>query len=383
MGQSGGSRVVCSCRLTMRLPYLPSLLLVVTILPVTLAEPDVFGDYFDDGMKLVDISQDAALRSCLSDGKTADKTMASYDGCYGQGYDFDDLAKAGGDDDGLPDELEEKEGCFYKKMGWVSEDNVMDEAAIAADMEGLENEIQEQFNDDVGTCVAWSGNFGERRKREAGMEVQGESQDKEVVPGLMDTGRRAMGWVKKLVRKVRSPGKNQRNPKQKKPKCNKKNGKCKDRKKKKNGRRVRGRKNKKAPKKKKSGRPSTSKRRKKNKENKNSKKPNGNDARRRRRRKNKTKKSGPKKSGKDKKKTGKPNGNGSKRGRSRKNGKQKKGGKKGGKKNNKEDTEGSRKRSGKKKNDKSLPETVYNKLWCIDLAIEQALEKCVETKIQN
>jgi len=179
----------------------------VTIIPVTIAEPDVFGDYFDDGMKLVDISQDAALRSCLSDGKTADKTKAAYDGCYGQGYDFDDLAKAGGDDDGLPDELEEKEGCFYKKMGWVSEDNVMDEAAIAADMEGLEKEIQDGFLSDVGTCVAWSGNFGERRKREAGMEVQGETQDRELVPGLMDTGRRAMGWVRKLVRKVRSPGK--------------------------------------------------------------------------------------------------------------------------------------------------------------------------------
>merc|ERR1712098_793775 len=150
----------------------------------------------------------------------------------GQGYDFDDLAKAGGDDDGLPDELEEKEGCFYKKMGWVSEGNVMDEAAVAADMEGLENQIQEQFNNDVGTCVAWSGNFGERRKREAGMEVQGESQDREVVPGLMDTGRRAMGWVKKLVRKVRSPGKE--GPKKNK-KCNKgKDGKCKGRGNKKN-----------------------------------------------------------------------------------------------------------------------------------------------------
>merc|ERR1712240_486224 len=205
MGQSGGSRVVCSCRLTMHLPYLPSLVVVVTILPVTFAEPDVFGDYFDDGMKLVDISQDTALRSCLSDGKTADKTKAAYDGCYGQGYDFDDLAKAGGDDDGLPDELEEKEGCFYKKMGWVSEDNVMDEAAIAADMEGLEKEIQDGFLSDVGTCVAWSGNFGERRKREAGMKVQ-DTQDRELVPGLMDTGRRALGWVRKLVRKARSPG---------------------------------------------------------------------------------------------------------------------------------------------------------------------------------
>merc|ERR1711962_1916633 len=27
------------------------------------------------------------------------------------------------------------------------------------------------------------------------LEVQGETQDRELVPGLMDTGRRAMGWV--------------------------------------------------------------------------------------------------------------------------------------------------------------------------------------------
>merc|ERR1712112_631712 len=233
MGQSGGSRVVCSCRLTMRLPYLPSLLVVVTILPVTLTEPDVFGDYFDDGMKLVDISQDAALRSCLSDGKTADKTKAAYDECYGQGYDFNDLAKAGGDDDGLPEELEEKEGCFYKKMGWVSDDNVMDEAAIAADMEGLENQIQEGFLNDVGTCVAWSGNFGERRKREAGMDAQGGSSSFELVPGLMDTGRKAMGWVRKLVRKVRSPG--NRNSGKKNNPSNKKGGKGNERPKKKRG----------------------------------------------------------------------------------------------------------------------------------------------------
>merc|ERR1712112_667848 len=217
--QSGSSR---SCRLTMRLPYLTSLLVVVTILPVIVAEPDVFGDYFDDGMKLVDISQDAALRSCLSDGKTADKTKAAYDECYGQGYDFDDLAKAGGDDDGLPEELEEKEGCFYKKMGWVSEDNVMDEALIAADMEGLEQEIQEGFTKDVGTCVAWTGSFGERRKRSAGMETGGEGLALEEVPSLMDSGRRAMGWVRKLVRKVRSPGKKEKkNPQCKGKDCNK------------------------------------------------------------------------------------------------------------------------------------------------------------------
>merc|ERR1712115_106716 len=321
MGQSGGNRVVCSCRLTMRLPYLTSLLLVATVI---IADPDVFGDYFDDGMKLVDISQDTALRSCLSDGKTADKTKAAYDECYGQGYDFDDLAKAGGDDDGLPDELEEKEACFYKKMGWVSEDNVMDEAAIAADMEGLEDQIKDGFGSDVGTCVAWSGNFGERRKREAGMEVQGETQDREVVPGLMDTGRRAMGWVKKLVRKVRSPG-TKSSKKEKDCKRNKQ-GKCKNNRGKKK-KTTRGKKNKTTRGKKKTTRG----------------------------KKNKTTRGKKNKTARGKKKGTRRGGKGGQERESRK----------------------------QKKNDKSLPEAVYNKLWCIVLAIEQALEKCVEAKIQN
>merc|ERR1711962_686268 len=329
MGQSGASRVVCSCRLTMRLPYLLSLLVVVTIIPVTIAEPDVFGDYFDDGMKLVDISQDAALRSCLSDGKTADKTKAAYDGCYGQGYDFDDLAKAGGDNDGLPDELEEKESCFYKKMGWVSEDNVMDEAAIAADMEGLENGIQEGFNNDIGTCIAWSGNFGKRRRREAGMEVQTQdTQDRELVPGLMDTGRRAMGWVRKLVRKVRSPG----DKKPRKEKCKKKkNGKCQTRK----GGRRRSGKNGKKPlkkKKKKSGK-TTKKRGRQTKRRRNS--ANGN--RNKRRKKNlKTNKNPGKRPSNKGQKTPKRARNGGRRGGRSKGGKKGKNGKQGGKKDSEE-----------------------------------------------
>jgi len=402
----------------------------VTIIPVTIAEPDVFGDYFDDGMKLVDISQDAALRSCLSDGKTADKTKAAYDGCYGQGYDFDDLAKAGGDDDGLPDELEEKEGCFYKKMGWVSEDNVMDEAAIAADMEGLENQIQEGFLTDVKTCIAWSGNFGERRKREAGMEVQGETrktQDKELVPGLMDTGSRAMGWVRKLVRNVRSPGNGGQNGGKNNNAKGKGKGKAgKDKRKVNRSKRRRGGKTKKN---KGNGKPPARRRARKTKKNKGKGKPKnenkpkrrrggktnrnngkGNRAKRRRGGRAKKNKGNGKKNnenrpsrrrgGKGKKNKGKgsPNNeNGSKRrrgGKSKKNngkgsqnngdkpkrngrGKEKKKKEKDSNKNNPKE------RKTKKKNDQSLPEAVYNKLWCIDLAIEQALEKCVEAKILN
>jgi len=361
----------------MRLHYLSWLLLSVAILPVILAEPDVFGDYFDDGMKLVDISQDAALRSCLSDGKTADKTKAAYDECYGQGYDFDDLAKAGGDDDGLPEELEEKEGCFYKKMGWVSEDNVMDEALIAADMEGLEKEIQEGFTKDVGTCVAWTGSFGERRKRSVGMETGGEGLALEEVPSVMDSGRRAMGWVRKLVRKVRSPGRTRSGKENKCPKGQKKKkGKCVKRKRGKKGRKGN----------------RQSRRRTANKKKKNNKGKQDELKRRRGRKRNtKVKKNGEKKPREPKRGNGQKNG----KGKGRRGNKELKQKRKGGKKENKKDKNKEQNKSEEKKdrrkteqkrnkkNNKSLPEAVYNKLWCIDLAIEQALEKCVEAKIQN
>jgi len=414
----------------------------VTIIPVTIAEPDVFGDYFDDGMKLVDISQDAALRSCLSDGKTADKTKAAYDGCYGQGYDFDDLAKAGGDDDGLPDELEEKEACFYKKMGWVSEDNVMDEAAIAADMEGLENRgrIQEEFLSDVGTCVAWSGNFGERRKREAGMEVQTQdTQDRELVPGLMDTGRRAMGWVKKLVRKVRSPGKGKsgkgdncpKGPKGKecrmanrgrgkrtkgkkvnnnnnksvggknKGKNNSQNGNSKGRRARKGGKvggkgrkagkSGRGKNARKGGRGRNAGKGGRGKNARKGGRGRNAGKGGrGKNARKDGRGRNAGKGGRGRnagKGGKGRKARKKGKGQGKEKdkgGKDKKNDKKKRGKNgKNNKPNENPDENSKRNNKNNKEKDKSLPEAVYNKLWCIDLAIEQALEKCVEAKILN
>merc|ERR1711934_153241 len=201
----GTVRGTSSDRLAMR--SLSAITFLLGLAQVIRPDPEVFEDYFDDGMKLVDISQDSALRSCLSDGKTADETKAAYDKCYGKDFNFDDLARAS-DGEGLPDEFEGKEGCFYKEMGWVSEENKLDEAKIAADMAGVEKEIQAEFSENVATCVGWSGNFGERRKRSVGeAETVGAVG---AVPSMMDTGRRAMGWVKNLVRKVRSPGNNKK-----------------------------------------------------------------------------------------------------------------------------------------------------------------------------
>ena len=58
----------------------------------------------------MDISIDSAIKGCLTNGETfADKVKAAYNKAFGNDYDFDDLADAGGadsDSDGLPDSFE-------------------------------------------------------------------------------------------------------------------------------------------------------------------------------------------------------------------------------------------------------------------------------------
>merc|ERR1712013_304226 len=95
-------------------------------------------------------------------------------------------------------------------------------------------------------------------------------------------------------------------------------------------------------------------------------------------------------------KKGKGKGGNTKKGNGKKTRKDNKEGKNG--KNNKK--QGNKKNKGKgnekKKNDKKpskekgrsgkdsklLPDFLYNQLWCFDLAMEQALERCVEDKLQ-
>merc|ERR1712055_1190793 len=288
-------------------PLLFKLLVGLGTLTFIAADPNVFEEYFDDGMKLVDVSQDIALRSCLSNGNTAEQTKTIYDKCYGEDFNFEDLAQSGSSDsdgDGLPDDFEGKETCFYKGMGWVSDDNELDEKKIRADMIGLDTDVKKMFDANVGTCMQWSGNFGQARKKRSVQD--GEDNDvlemtmvEEDVPNIMDNGRRAMGWVRSLVRKSRS-----------------------------------------AEKGKKKGKGKGNKNRNSNKKGKKKGKGKG----------NKNRKDTKKEKGKDK-----------------------------GKGNEAEQP----KENNDRKGGESIPEETYNKLWCIDLAVEQALEKCVENKITN
>merc|ERR1739838_1145903 len=111
------------------------------------------------------------------------------------------------DDDGLPDSFENNEQCFYKKMGWVNGAGSLNPDAIKGDLAGLESGTKTEFDGNIDKCASWNGDFGSRRKREAGeTETEEEASN---VPSVMESGSAALGWLKTAVRKTRSaePGK--------------------------------------------------------------------------------------------------------------------------------------------------------------------------------
>merc|ERR1712106_291236 len=160
-------------------------------------EPEPFENYFDDSLKGVDISQDSAIKACLQNGDPlAHKVKAAYRKCFGNDYDFDDLASNSGssdvDSDGLPDSFEGNEACFYKEMNWVDASGTAAADAIKADMTGLEASEKAEFDNNIDACAAWSGSFGSRKKREVN------------VPEVMENDNKALNWLRSIVRKTRS-----------------------------------------------------------------------------------------------------------------------------------------------------------------------------------
>jgi len=363
---------------------------------LTLAgEPDAFQNYFDDTIKEVDIPLDAAIKACLQNGNTfADKVKKAYADCFGSAdYDFGDLAAKEGskdsDNDGLPDSFENNEQCFYKKMGWVNGAGDLNPDAIKGDLTGLESGTKTEFDGNIDKCAGWNGDFGSRRKREAGeTETEEEASN---VPSVMESGSSALSWLKAAVRKTRSAEPEDKKPKKggKKPK---KQGNKRGRKGKKNKPRRRSRKN---TKKNRRGRKNADKRRKKkggkgagsrrNRGNKKSKGKGKKGQGGKKRRNGATKKKG-------KKRKGNKNTNKKKRNRKRQN---KKGNGNGGNRNRKKTAPKKKKSQGKnnkkpkerngKNNQRNnaMTDSTYNKLWCFDLSLEQVLEKCVENKIKN
>merc|ERR1711872_273270 len=172
---------------------------------ISAGDPESFANYFDDSLKGVDIPQDAAIEACVQKGNgLAQKVDGAYDKCFGNDYDFDDLAAAAGgsvkDSDGLPDSFEGNEICFYKQMGWVDASGEASAEAIKADLAGLDDDLKDSFDASIDECAAWSGNFGARMKREAD------------VPSVMGFGGKALNWLKSMRKKREAAGKDEKKP---------------------------------------------------------------------------------------------------------------------------------------------------------------------------
>merc|ERR1711936_1470656 len=197
-------------------------IILLCLASVSLTDPPVFDNYFDDSIKEVVISLDSAILACLQNGDTlADKVKAAYDECFGKNYDFDDLQQEDGEDkndDGLPDKFNEKEACFYKKMGWVDASGNVDANAVKGDLGGLEAGLKDEFDGNIDKCAAWAGSFSSRKKREADVEIAD-------IPAVMEKGGHPLNWVRSVIRKTRSAEPQNGNGNGEKNNKNTKNGK--------------------------------------------------------------------------------------------------------------------------------------------------------------
>merc|ERR1711953_1064112 len=120
--------------------------------------PDVFDDYFDEEVKVVDISQKVAIEACLSSsGSLLDKIDRATRKCLGDDDtfdwdDFDDINKGSdNDDNGLTIQMENAEACFYQALGWLnSEGDKVIKDVITEDLDNLKDaNIKQTFNKDI------------------------------------------------------------------------------------------------------------------------------------------------------------------------------------------------------------------------------------------
>merc|ERR1712013_595553 len=82
--------------------------LVLFVLGLAVCPPPVFDDYFNEDVKIVDVSQDSAIKACLGGDDS---------------FDWEDFSRlnegADTDNNGLTVKLENAETCFYGEMGWL------------------------------------------------------------------------------------------------------------------------------------------------------------------------------------------------------------------------------------------------------------------------
>merc|ERR1712106_990937 len=180
--------------------------LVCYLISLATSLPPVFDDYFDEDVKIVDVSQDVAIKACLDPSATLlNKISRATKECLGDDDKFDwaDFSQLNEgtdtDNNGLSVALENAEACFYGQMGWLL-NKVVKKDAIISDFGNLGANVKPAFVADINQCAAWNGKLSSSRKRRSAENAENEEEESMESVGLL-------GWVKSLVRSKRqAPG---------------------------------------------------------------------------------------------------------------------------------------------------------------------------------
>merc|ERR1711942_148743 len=183
--------------------------LVLFVLGLAVCPPPVFDDYFNEDVKIVDVSQDSAIKACVSPSTPlVTKISKATKACLGgdDTFDWEDFSRLNEgedtDNNGLTVKLENAETCFYGEMGWLV-GGLVKKDVILSDFGNLNSKARGGFEADINQCSAWDGRLGSRMKRSAeDLEIEPEEETIETseAGGLLD-------WVKTLVRSRRqAPG---------------------------------------------------------------------------------------------------------------------------------------------------------------------------------
>jgi len=173
--------------------------------------PDVFDDYFDQDIRIVEVEQKTALKACLATpGPMIVRINEATRSCLGgDNYlDWNDFSKfnSGSDSNGngISNSMEQKEMCFYKEMGWFDGQDMV-KSKILADFDSWNDKsIQASFNSGVNECASWGGSFsGSRKKRSIEEEESFENlsmlsqiRNKRQAPGSGPKAKKGPGGLK-------------------------------------------------------------------------------------------------------------------------------------------------------------------------------------------
>merc|ERR1712047_141810 len=179
------------------------------------APPEIFDEYFQQGVKAVHLSQREVIKACLPEqswrnllNKFKDANAACKVANDQERFDWATLAKLnkGGDGDGngVQYNLESAEGCLYRELGWTDGEKLKT-GRVKKDFEDLPSDVLSLFEAEMKTCNDWNGDFKSRKKREVGVEEVENEENMEVEQ--VEGAGRLLSWAEDLLpRSLRSVG---------------------------------------------------------------------------------------------------------------------------------------------------------------------------------